>query len=186
MEEDIEWINQVLQGDVQSYTHIINKYKNKVFALMFRMVKRQEDAEDLTQECFIKAYNYLYSYNQEQAFSTWVCRIAINLCIDAGRKNKRINDHLQSNVDETVIADECSPEMIYLKKESENELQHLISELPESYRIVLLLRYIHELSCQEIGDILHLPANTVQVRLFRARVKLRECYQSALERRVAK
>ncbi|WP_235828128.1 RNA polymerase sigma factor [Brevibacillus migulae] len=58
MEEDQEWISLVLQGDTQAYTHIINKYKNKVYALLLRMVNRPEDAKDLTQECFIRAYNY--------------------------------------------------------------------------------------------------------------------------------
>lgn len=182
MEEDREWISQVLQGDKQAYAHIINKYKNKVYALLLRMVNRPEDAKDLTQECFIKAYNYLYSYSQTHAFSTWLCRIAINLCIDSQRKKKRENEYLQSKMNDEDLFDERSPETHFLKRESETELHRLISELPESYRMVLLLRYVHDLSCQEIGDLLNLSANTVQVRLFRARVKLREFYLSAMER----
>jgi len=182
MEEDQEWISRVLQGDTQAYTHIINKYKNKVYALLLRMVNRPEDAKDLTQECFIKAYNYLHSYSPTHAFSTWLCRIAINLCIDAQRKQKRLSENLQEMAEEGGRVEERSPETIYLTRESERELHHLIDELPESYRMVLLLRYVHDLTCQEIGDMLNLPANTVQVRLYRARNKLRECYQATMER----
>ncbi len=91
-------------------------------------------------------------------------------------------ENLQESVDDGVRFEERSPETIYLRKESERELHHLIDELPESYRLVLLLRYVHDLSCQEIGEMLNLPTNTVQVRLYRARVKLRECYQATMER----
>ncbi|NGQ96803.1 sigma-70 family RNA polymerase sigma factor [Brevibacillus sp. SYP-B805] len=173
MDEDKEWVADVLRGNKQAYAHLINKYKNKIYAVLLRMVHHPQDAQDLTQECFIKAYHYLHSYDTSRSFSGWLYRIAVNLCIDTLRKQSRY-PAVEGELDESAIADQQSPESVYLKKESASEVHGLIQELPETYRIVLLLRYMDDLTYQEISDILNLPLHTVQVRLHRAKQKLRE------------
>jgi RNA polymerase sigma factor (sigma-70 family) len=177
MDEDKEWVSQVLQGNKQAYAHLIDKYKNKIYAVLLRMVHHPQDAQDLTQECFIKAYKYLHSYDSTGTFSAWLYRIAVNLCLDTLRKQAR-TPAIQAETDERAITDHKSPETVYLQKESASEVHDLIRELPESYRIVLLLRYINDLSYKEISDVLDLPLHTVQVRLHRAKQKLREHFLS--------
>lgn len=173
MEEDQEWISQILQGDKQAYAPLINKYKNKVYDIVYRIVNQSQDAQDITQECFMKAYHYLDRYDPARKFSSWLYRIAVNHCLDV-YSSKRKREDQQVNLEEVVLFDNACPETIYIKREAAAEIKHLVDLLPDSYRIIILLRYSNELSYQEISEILNVPLNTVQVRLHRAKQKLRE------------
>ncbi|WNC16092.1 sigma-70 family RNA polymerase sigma factor [Brevibacillus brevis] len=176
MQEDQEWVSQVLGGDKQAYAHLIRKYKNRVYALFLRMVQRPQDAQDLTQECFLKAYRYLHSYDTQRGFAPWLYRIAINLYVDSKTAKQRQQD-LVAFDDETMPTDEANPETIYLMGENWEELQKQIDRLPQQYRLVLTLRYLEELTYQEISEILDISVATAQVRLHRAKQKLREYCQ---------
>ncbi|MGC5327667.1 RNA polymerase sigma factor [Brevibacillus sp. SYSU BS000544] len=177
MSDDLMWVNQVLQGNKQAYAHLINKYKDKIYYLLVRMGEPPQDAQDVAQECFIKAYHYLHSYDQSRKFSSWLYRIAINHCLDLKRrKSKTVNLHIE--LEENTIAETKSPETIYLTNESKTELSVLVNSLPENYRLVLLLRYIDDLTYKEISEICKLSVNTVQVRLHRAKQMLREHFQT--------
>ncbi|MGG3885638.1 RNA polymerase sigma factor [Brevibacillus panacihumi] len=179
MEEDQQWVSLALNGNTQAYAQLIAKYKNKVYAIVYRMVHQTQDAQDITQECFIKAYQYLYSYDSSRKFSSWLYRIAINHCLKVKERNKHKQADPYAHLEDVSLPNPVHPETIYLKKESANELRHLINQLPDMYKMILLLRYIHELSYQEMSDLLDIPLNTVQVRLHRAKQKLRELYQQA-------
>lgn len=174
MQEDQEWVNQVLQGDKQAYAHLIHKYKQRVYALLLRMVHHPQDAQDLTQECFLKAFRYLHTYDPQRKFSSWLYRIAINLYLDAKPANQKHVTMVE--IDETVLSNGMHPETIYLSNETSEELRNQIDRLPEMYRIVLTLRYLDDLTYQEISEILDAPTATVQVRLYRAKQKLRELF----------
>lgn len=171
MGEDNEWVSQVLTGNVDAYTHLVNKYKDKVYAIVFRLVRQAEDARDITQDCFIRAFQSLKTFDRTLKFSSWLYRIAIHLCYD----NQRFNQQRQKQVDadRVILAGSIDPEWHYLKKEMASELHVLINKLSEANRIVLLLRYVDDLTYQEIGEVLDLPVSTVQVRLYRAKQKLR-------------
>ncbi len=88
MEEEQLWIQQVLAGDKQAYAHIINKYKNQLYATILRMTKNPQDAQDLVQEAFIKVYQQLDKYDEKGSFSSWMYRVAINHCMDELRKKR--------------------------------------------------------------------------------------------------
>lgn len=175
MQDDQEWVSQVLRGDKQAYAHLIHKYKDRVYALLLRMVHQPQDAQDLTQECFIKAYRYLHSYDPHRKFSSWLYRIAVNLYLDAKPAKQR--QQTQVEIDESLLTDRRSPETIYLRNENLQELRSRIDRLPEKYRIVVTLRYMDDLTYQEISDILDIPVTNVQVRLHRAKQKLRELFE---------
>lgn len=177
MEEDQQWVYLALNGNTQAYAQLIAKYKNKVYAIVYRMVHQTQDAQDITQEFFIKAYQYLYSYDSSRKFSSWLYRIAINHCLKVKERNKHKQADPYAHQEDVSLPNPVHPETIYLKKESANELRHLIDQLPEMYKMILLLRYIHDLSYQEMSDLLDIRLNTVQVRLHRAKQKLRELYQ---------
>ncbi|USG67172.1 sigma-70 family RNA polymerase sigma factor [Brevibacillus ruminantium] len=178
MEEDKEWVRQVLSGEKQAYAHLINKYRNKVFSLLYRMTGNPHDAQDLAQECFIRAYRYLHSYDENRKFSSWLYRIAVNVYVDTQRSLQKKQVSLVE-IEENTLSDGNSPETMYLQEEHASELHELIGQLPEKYRVVLLLRYVDELSYQEISDILEIPLHQVQIRLHRAKQRLRNYFQSA-------
>ncbi|WP_019122625.1 RNA polymerase sigma factor [Brevibacillus massiliensis] len=171
MDDDKDLVRRVLTGDTQAYSQIIARYKQKIFALMYRMSGHPQDAQDLAQEVFIKAFYRLPQYSGEKKFSAWLYRIATNHCIDELRKKKQ---SATVPLDSVNARTETTPESIYLKKEQRDRLEEHIEKLPENYRIIFLLRHTQQLSYQEIAEILDISTNTVQVRLFRARQKLRE------------
>lgn len=171
MQEDHQIIEQVLQGNQQAYSRIVDKYKRKIYTLLLRMIGQPQDAQDLTQEVFIKAFYRLDSLTSTEQFSGWLYRVATNHCLDELRRRKKV---VKMPFDEAMLQDLRTPEAIYLEKELKENLQRQVLALSEDYRIVFLLRHAEHLSYQEISDVLDIPVSTVQVRLFRARKKLLE------------
>ncbi|MEJ2535588.1 MAG: sigma-70 family RNA polymerase sigma factor [Calditrichia bacterium] len=175
-QEDKQLIEMALQGDDKAFEALLNKYRNLVFSIMVKMVRNHQEAEDLTQEAFMKAFNSLSSFNDEFAFSTWLMKIASNNCIDFLRKRKlrtySIHEPIQYK-DEKIEIDipdhEPTPEKQLLQSERAKMIQSAIDELPERYRYVILLRHKEEKSYEEISEILNLPLGTVKAQIFRAR-----------------
>ncbi|MFC5590852.1 RNA polymerase sigma factor [Sporosarcina soli] len=172
MQEEQQWIRDVLAGDKQSYAHIINKYKNPLYATILRMTKNPHDAQDLVQEAFIKVYEQLGKYDQTGSFSSWLYRVAINHCMDEFRKKRYKMKQIEIEEGTMICAD--TPELLFFKNEESRRLERLIATLPEDERVIILLRYVNELSYQEIGDLVDVSLATVRNKLHRAKKKLRE------------
>jgi RNA polymerase sigma-70 factor, ECF subfamily len=174
-------IKQVLKGDQDAFAEVIELYKDKVFQICFRMLGNRHEAEDISQEAFIRAYVNIHTFNQKRKFSTWLYRIATNLCIDRIRK-KKPDYYLDAEVTGTdgltmysqVAADGQLPEEEVEEMELQAEIQRQILKLPDKYRSVIVLKYIEELSLQEISEILDLPLGTVKTRIHRGREALRK------------
>ncbi|HEY4552714.1 MAG TPA: RNA polymerase sigma factor [Bacillaceae bacterium] len=172
MEEEWQWIQQVLSGDKQAYAHIINKYKNPLYATVVRMVKNPQDAQDLVQEAFIKVYSQLGKYERKSSFSSWLYRVAINHCMDEFRKKHNRLQHVEMNEEKAPNTEH--PEVVFLKKEKNRQLEKLIRTLPEEERWIILLRYVNELSYAEISELTGIPVSHVRNKLHRAKKKMRE------------
>ncbi|MGM0846788.1 MAG: RNA polymerase sigma factor SigW [Bacillota bacterium] len=174
-------IKQVLKGDQDAFAEVIELYKDKVFQICFRMLGNRHEAEDISQEAFIRAYVNIHTFNQNRKFSTWLYRIATNLCIDRIRK-KKPDYYLDAEVKGTegltmysqIAADGQLPEEEVEEMELQAEIQRQILKLPDKYRSVIVLKYIEELSLQEISGILDLPLGTVKTRIHRGREALRK------------
>ncbi|MBM7588158.1 RNA polymerase sigma-70 factor (ECF subfamily) [Bacillus pakistanensis] len=174
-------IKQVIKGDQSAFAEIVEIYKDKVFQICFRMLGNRHEAEDISQEAFIRAYVNIETFNQNRKFSTWLYRIATNLCIDRIRK-KKPDYYLDAEVSGTegltmysqVAADVQLPEDKVEEMELQESIQLEISKLPDKYRSVIVLKYIEELSLQEISEILDLPLGTVKTRIHRGREALRK------------
>lgn len=174
-------INQVLKGDQNAYAEIVELYKDKVFQLCYRMLGNRHEAEDMAQEAFIRAYVNIASFNINLKFSTWLYRIATNLCIDRIRK-KKPDFYLDAEVSGTdgltmysqIPSDTALPEEEVESMELQDIIQREISQLPEKYRSVIVLKYIEELSLNEISEILDMPLGTVKTRIHRGREALRQ------------
>ena len=172
MEEELQWIEEVLSGNKQAYAHIINKYKNPLYATILRMTKKPQDTQDLVQEVFIKVYQQLGKYDRKGSFSSWMYRVAINHCMDEFRKKRYQMKIVEIN--EEKVVNPNHPEVIFFKKEKNRQLEWLISSLPEDERMIILLRYVNELSDSEISELIGLPLSNVRNKLHRAKKKMRE------------
>ncbi|AST94090.1 MULTISPECIES: RNA polymerase sigma factor SigW [Sutcliffiella] len=174
-------IKQLKKGDQDAFADIVDFYKDKIYQLCYRMVGNAHEAEDISQEAFIRAYVNIHSYDLKRKFSTWLYRIATNLCIDRIRK-KKPDYYLDAEVAGTeglnmysqVAADVVLPEDEIETLELQGEIQQQILKLPDKYRSVIVLKYIDELSLKEISEILELPINTVKTRIHRGREALRK------------
>jgi len=174
---DCELINQALSGDQSAYAKLLKLYRPSVYHTVFKMVKNQDDAEDLTIEAFGKAFNNLPQYSPDYAFSTWLFRIATNNCIDFIRKKRlkvtSMDTGFTSGDGEIIYVEAKSnsltPEEETMREQKEKVLREVVKKLKPKYRELVELRYFEELSYEEIAETLDLPLGTVKAQLFRAR-----------------
>jgi RNA polymerase sigma-70 factor (ECF subfamily) len=179
--EDFIVISRALKGDQNAYTELLKKYKGAIYSFIFKMIPEKEDAEDMVQETFIKAFSALPTFNNEFAFSTWLFKIASNNCIDYMRKKRlktySINKPIESK-DGFVIQDLpdplINPEMEYIESERLSNIESAIQKLPKKYRSIIIMRHKEEKSYEEISAELNIPIGTVKARIFRAREKLKK------------
>ena len=158
-------------GDQGAFRELVERYQGAVYNLAYRMLGDPDEAEDAAQEIFVRVYRQLARYDTERKFSTWVLAIATNYCIDQLRR-RRVQLVPLENIVPWARAREAGPEREALDREARDEIQVLLRRLPEKYRAVLVLRYWQDLSCAEIGEVLHVPEGTVKTQLHRARQAL--------------
>ena len=179
--EDKEIIQKVLEGDNDAFGLLVEKYQTKVYNLALRMSGNEEDAFDLTQEAFVRAWRSLGSFQFESSFSTWLFRLSSNICLDFLRARKR-----RTTVSLTVLGEDdeeetqldlpdpgMSPEEAVLAAEDRARLVEALNSLPADQRQIITLRAINDLSYTEIAQILGIQEGTVKSRLSRARAMLR-------------
>ncbi len=173
---DNEIISKVLSGDHQAYALLVNRYQNYVFTLTLRMIKSREDAEEVAQDVFIKAYKYLADFRGASKFTTWLYTIVNNTCISFLRKKKL---EIQSLDNEKVfeVADNQDSGVkanLVEQKSRVSMVSKAISMLSRDDGEIITLFYKAEQSLEEIAEILGLEINTAKVRLHRARTRLKE------------
>ncbi len=178
-EEEDELISQVRDGDHTAFEKLVLENQKKVYNLALRMVGNEEDAFDMSQEAFIKAYNSIVFFRGDSKFSVWLYRLTTNVCLDflrsEGRKSHSSLSYIgdENEEKELEIPDErFSPETLSEKKELREAVNRGLDNLPKDYKAVLLLREIEGLSYEEIAETLSLEVGTVKSRIFRARKRL--------------
>jgi len=179
-QEDYTLVAAALGGDQGAYTRLRNKYWRSIESMLSRMIRNKIDAEDLTQEAFIKAFNSLHTFNTEYAFSTWLYKIASNNCIDYLRKRRLKTVSMDAPIQtrdgemQMELADPAAvrPDVPLTSAERTAVLQEAIRNLPDKYRIVIELRHHQEMEYADIAEKLNLPLGTVKAHLFRARALL--------------
>ena len=172
-------IRRVQQGDVDAFETLVTAYEKNVYNLALRMTGNREDAQDMAQEAFIKAYNSLPGFRGDSKFSVWLYRIVSNVCLDFLRRQKRrpasslsVEDDEGEETQLDVADVSQSPEVLLEQKLTREAVRRGLDQLPEEQRQILLLREIQGLSYEEIGQTLGLEAGTVKSRIFRARKRL--------------
>lgn len=178
-EQEAAIVRKVLGGDANAFETLVLEYEKNVYNIALRMTGNSEDAADMTQEAFIKAYNSLQSFRGDSKFSVWLYRIVSNVCLDFLRsKNRRPTVSLSVEDDDGEdaqldVADESqSPELLLDRKLTRDSVRRGLDSLPLDYRQILLLREIQGLSYDEIAQALSLEVGTVKSRIFRARKRL--------------
>jgi RNA polymerase sigma-70 factor, ECF subfamily len=170
MQEDVTLVRRTLAGDQQAFAGLVEKYKDSVFNVAYRMLGNPTEAEDVAQETFVRAYTQLHTYKDTHRFSTWLLSISSHLSIDQLRRRRFLALPLENVPFLEWIADlGRGPEEAVLVGEASDEMQRILSMLPAKYRAVLILRYWHDLSYEEIAQALDLTPPLVKARLHRAR-----------------
>jgi len=168
--EDTALVRRALAGDQEAFATIVEKYKDPVFNVAYRMLGNPTEAEDVAQETFVRAYTQLRTYQEGRRFSTWLLSIASHLSIDQLRRRRFLALPLENAPFLEWIADlGAGPEQAALQLEASDEMQKVLSVLPPKYRTVLVLRYWYDLSYEEIAEMLGLTSALVKARLHRAR-----------------
>ena len=179
---DTQLVARALEGDLPSFERLVARYQNKIMGYATRMLSNREEAEDVTQEVFIKAYRSMDSFRGESSFSTWIYRIATNLCIDRLRKKKRSPQQAYS-LDEPMDKDEekggreipdtsTEPTRAVEKEELRQRVREMVAEMPEKLRAVLIMCDMQGMPYEDIAKVLNVPVGTVKSRLFHARADL--------------
>ncbi len=178
-DEEHEIISKTLSGDVNAFEGLVVEYEKNVYNMALRMLKNTEDAADISQDAFIKAYNSLSSFRGDSKFSVWLYRIVSNLCLDYLRRQNRrptkslsVEDNDGESTELEIPDEEQSPEKLLERKTTCEAVRRGLDELNTEQREILLLREIQGFSYDEIADVLNLESGTVKTRIFRARKKL--------------
>lgn len=177
---DQQIVEAVLAGEQHRFAELVGRYQGPIVSYVYRMLGQYDDAVDLSQDVFLKAYSALASYRPQYPFTAWLFRIARNATIDEIRRRRLTLVPLDQplETDEGTLgrefaSDDVGPEREYLQGEFREQLEAAIAELPDKYREPLVLRHAAEMSYEEIADALELPLGTVKTRIFRAREALR-------------
>lgn len=190
---DASLVARCQKADLAAFNEIVARYKNKIFSYLYRMTGNAEDAEDLTQEVFVRMYTNITSFRAEASLSTWLFRIAGNLCVDSYRRSKKQRGLVHS-LDAPFAGEEeegtatrdvpdlsQAPETLVSRKELAAHIQAALQKLPTKLRAAIVLHDIEGLPYEDIAVAEGIPLGTVKSRIFNARVALREHLRPYLE-----
>jgi RNA polymerase sigma-70 factor (ECF subfamily) len=179
------------EDDYDAFDEIVARYKDEIYTYIRRMISNRDDAEDLAQEVFVRAFASIKSFRRESNLRTWLYRIATNLCIDKYRR-KGVEKQFVTSLEREDPEDEepnpidipdnkYDPERMYEHSELQMKIQKALLKLPEKQRAVILLFDLEGMSYEEIAKVVDCPVGTVKSRLFNARLQLRKLLQPYLE-----
>lgn len=182
LEEEI-LVKKSKEGDFEAFEELVKLHEKYVYNIAWNMLRNQEDAEEVLQETFIKAYNKLNQFEGKSKFSTWLYRIATNEALMVIRKknpvqavslDEPVDDGYRTKIRRELIDWKENPHDVYLKKELKEKIDYIIFTLPEDYRSVFVLRDIQGFSGEKVSEILSITIPAVKARLHRARLYARE------------
>jgi RNA polymerase sigma-70 factor (ECF subfamily) len=182
---ELDWIRRTQRGDGEAYAFLVERYQRRVFNLVYRMVGRREEVEEIAQEVFVKAFLAASGYHFDASFATWLMRIAINHCYDRLRRRRASRltyfSEMSAETEQAVVGSSESPaasgERLQLDLENRDLAGKLLERAPPEDRVILTLKELEDLSVDEIADLLRLKPSTVKVRLHRARKRMLADFQ---------
>ncbi len=183
--DDPYYIRLVLNGEASAYRSLVEKHQDLVYTIVHRIVTRAEEAEEVAQDVFVKAYQKLADFKAEAKFSTWLYRIAYNTAVSHTRKKKVEFLAMDEEMIENHSNDEIQQEIMGLTKEEQSALiKNALSSLPRTDSLIISLYYYHGKDLEEISGIVGLSQNNVKVKLFRIRKKLLKEMNNLLDKNI--
>lgn len=181
---DEELVARSMGGDLDSFNQLVLRWERPIYALAYRVIGREEDARDVAQETFLRAFRALSGFKGQAKFSSWLYRITLNLCRDWIRRERRTPvAQPPEGVDLIELAAESTPsetiEDLVSRKELGRAVAKAMSTLPEEQRTAIILKEYHGLTFQEIADLLDCPLSTVKTRLYQGLTVVRRQLQQA-------
>lgn len=188
--EDLDLVAKAREGDQVAFDKLMTRYRDSIFFMVLKMVHNRDDADDLTIEAFGKAFQNIANYSADYAFSTWLFKIATNNCIDFIRKKRLQTTSIEQSrkgedgevVPIAVRDHNPDPEEALVKEQRAAKIRAAIEKLSPKYRSLIELRYLDELSYEEIAEKLDLPLGTVKAQLFRAKEMLYNALKDTKEK----
>jgi RNA polymerase sigma-70 factor, ECF subfamily len=195
-QSEAQFIARLVARDESAFNELVLAYERRVFALVFRMLGRRDEAEDLSQEVFVQVFKAIDQFRGDAKLSTWIYRIAVNLCKNKSKYLARRHAGEQDDVDAVLervplsaakgvsVGDVSRPDELVEGMELERVVKHAIAQLEPEFREVLVLRDVEDLSYEEIAAITGLPDGTVKSRIHRARAQLRALVEKVMGEKV--
>ena len=179
---DQHYINQIIEGNTNAFSVLVNQYKDLVFTLAYKMLKNKEEAEEVSQDTFIKTFNSINKFKGDSKFSTWIYKITYNTCLDRLKKGKKDNNvvYIEDFNEHQVKTIENILENID-EKERNQKIQECLQLLPSEEAFLLTLYYFDDQSIEEIAKVIDCNANNVKIKLYRGRKKLASILKEQLE-----
>lgn len=179
--DDQECVLRAQRGEGRAFSELVTRYQDRVYRFLLRLTRSQDDALDLTQDTFMRAYQGIDRWRPDALFRTWLFRIARNVAFDRLRRDKRV-EFVELDEELDVADPAAGPEAVVETAQRYRLLEASLERLPAEHREILLLREIEEMSYDDIAQVLDLHIGTVKSRLARARAALLERMQSRLEK----
>jgi RNA polymerase sigma factor (sigma-70 family) len=174
-QEDNYYIDRVLAGDVSAYAPLVSKHKDLVFSIALKILSNREDAEEIAQDAFLKAYQAIRTFERKSKFSTWLYRITYNAAISRTRKKKMEFVGLDASLIDNYSTDPVTPAVQEMGDTDQQELvEKALAKLPDDDNLLVTLFYKGDNSIEDISSITGLSVSNVKVKLFRIRKKLFE------------
>jgi len=164
-------LERAISGDVSAFEQIVLRYERRVFSLTWRLLGRPEDAQDASQEVFLRAFRYLHRFDPRRPFEPWLIRMTVNVCHDLGRKRR---EQPQTILDPDFVQAINDPHRDLHAEEQKQILYKALQELPEKERAAIVLRDIEGLSTAEVAEILGSSEATVRSQISTARLKIKK------------
>jgi RNA polymerase sigma-70 factor (ECF subfamily) len=178
-DHDTALIERFQGGDLLAFEQLVRKYQDKIYNLCRYMLRNEQDAQDATQDVFLKTYRNLPNFKPKASFYTWLYRIAINTCLDY-KKTSHPKRFAGGSLSEDHPSAEPSPERLYESKETVQIIQTALQKLSANLMAPIILKEIESLSYEEIAQVLHMPVGTVKSRISRAREQMRRLLRERL------
>ena len=180
--DEVELIHHILKGNQQEYALLINRYQQNVFRTVMGLLHNKEDAEEITQDVFVKVFQSLPSFNGKSAFSTWLYRIAVNTSLNFLRKKKRKNFWIGLTDILQVASKDKSIETIITERSDNTVIQQALDALPEKQRLAFVFAKYEELPQKQVADIMKITEGAVEQLLIRAKSNLKKTLEKELTR----
>lgn len=182
LDQDQHYINDVINGNTQSFAILIDRYKHMVFTLAMKMLNNREEAEEVAQDVFVKVYQVLPNFKGDSKFSTWLYKITYNRSLDYLKKQGRSLQTSSIDTDREYHLSTIGTVLEQMeKKERRTIIKNALGQLSEEDEIIMTLHYFEELSLKEISEVIGLNTNVIKVRLYRNRKRLAQILQLTLD-----